>query len=29
MHLMVLIGDEARMDAYFGLFRDSANIDAR
>jgi hypothetical protein len=28
-HLMVLLGDEAQLDARFGLFRDSANLDAR
>jgi hypothetical protein len=26
---MVLLGDEAQMDARFGLFGDSANLDAR
>jgi hypothetical protein len=26
---MVLLGDEAQVDARFGLFRDSANHDAR
>jgi hypothetical protein len=26
---MVLLGDEAQVDARFGLVRDSANIDAR
>jgi hypothetical protein len=26
---MVLLGDEALMDAHFGPFRDSANLDAR
>jgi hypothetical protein len=25
---MVLLGDEAQVDARFGLFRDSANVDA-
>jgi hypothetical protein len=29
MHLMVLLGDEAQVKAYFGLFEDSANLDAR
>jgi hypothetical protein len=28
-HLMVLLGDEAQVDACFGLFGDSANLDAR
>jgi hypothetical protein len=27
--LMVLLGDEAQVDARFGLFGDSANLDAR
>jgi hypothetical protein len=26
---MVLVGDEAQVDARFGLFGDSANLDAR
>jgi hypothetical protein len=26
---MVLVGDEAQVDAYFGLFGDSNNLDAR
>ena len=26
---MVLLGDEAQLDAGFGLFGDSANLDAR
>jgi hypothetical protein len=26
---MVLLGDEAQLDAHFGLFGDSANLDAR
>jgi hypothetical protein len=26
---MVLLGDEAQVDAPFGLFGDSANLDAR
>jgi hypothetical protein len=26
---MVLLGDEAQVEAQFGLFRDSANLDAR
>ena len=29
MHPMVELGDEAQMDARFGPFRDSANLDAR
>jgi hypothetical protein len=29
MHPMVLLGDEAQVDARFGLFGDSANLDAR
>jgi hypothetical protein len=28
MYLMVLLGDEAQVEAHFGLFRDSANLDA-
>jgi hypothetical protein len=28
-HPMVLLGDEAQVDARFGLFGDSANLDAR
>jgi hypothetical protein len=28
-HLTVLLGDEAQVDDYFGLFGDSANLDAR
>jgi hypothetical protein len=28
-HLMVLLSDEAQVDAYFGLFGDSTNLDAR
>jgi hypothetical protein len=28
-HLMVLLGDEAQVDAHFCLFGDSANLDAR
>jgi hypothetical protein len=28
-HPMVLLGDEAQVDACFGLFGDSANLDAR
>jgi hypothetical protein len=28
-HLMGLLGDEAQVDAYFGLFGDSTNLDAR
>ena len=27
--LMVLLGDEARVQAHFGVFRDSASLDAR
>ena len=27
--LMVLLGDEAKVDAHFGKFGDSANLDAR
>jgi hypothetical protein len=29
MQLMVLLGDEAQLEARFGLFRDSANLDIR
>jgi hypothetical protein len=29
MDLMVLLGDEAQVDARFGPFGDSANLDAR
>jgi hypothetical protein len=29
MRLMVLLGDEAQMEARFGPFGDSANLDAR
>jgi hypothetical protein len=29
MHPMVLLGDEAQVDARFGLFGDSPNLDAR
>ena len=29
MHPMVLLGDEAQLEACFGPFRDSANLDAR
>jgi hypothetical protein len=28
-HPMVLLGYEAQLEARFGLFRDSANLDAR
>ena len=28
-HLMVLLGDEAQVQAHFGVFRDSASLDAR
>ena len=26
---MVLVGDEAQVEAYFGLFRDSTSLDVR
>jgi hypothetical protein len=29
MHLMVLLGDEAQVEARFGLFGDRANLDTR
>ena len=29
MHLLVLLAEEAQMKARFGLFRDSANLNAR
>jgi hypothetical protein len=29
MHPKELLGDEAQVEACFGLFRDSANLDAR
>jgi hypothetical protein len=29
MHLMVLLDDEAQVEARFGPFGDSANLDAR
>jgi hypothetical protein len=29
MHLMVPLGDEAQVEDHFGLFEDSANVDAR
>jgi hypothetical protein len=29
MHLMVPLGDEAQVEARFGPFGDSANLDAR
>jgi hypothetical protein len=29
MHLMELLGGVAQVEDYFGLFRDSANLDAR
>jgi hypothetical protein len=29
MHLMVFRGDEAQVNAHFGPFGDSANLDAR
>ena len=28
-HLLLLLGEEAQVEAVFGLFRDSANLDAR
>jgi hypothetical protein len=28
-HSMVLLGDEAQVEAHFSLFRDNANLDAR
>jgi hypothetical protein len=28
MHSMVLLGDEAQVEAHFGLFGDSVNLDA-
>jgi hypothetical protein len=28
-HLLVLLGEEAQVEAQFSLFRDSANLDAR
>jgi hypothetical protein len=28
MYLMVVLGDEAQVEAHFGPFRDSANLDA-
>ena len=28
-HLLVLLGEEAQVEARFGLFGDSANLDAR
>jgi len=28
-HLLVLLGEEAQVEARFGLFRDSASLDAR
>ena len=28
-HLLVLLGEEAQVEAVFGLFRDSANLDAK
>ena len=28
-HLLVLLGEEAQVEARFSLFRDSANLDAR
>jgi len=28
-HLLVLLGEEAQVEARFGLFRDNANLDAR
>ena len=29
MHLLVLLVEEAQMEAQFGLFQDSANLNAR
>jgi hypothetical protein len=29
MHPVALLGDEAQVEARFGLYRDSANLDAR
>jgi hypothetical protein len=29
MHLMVLLGDEAQVEAHFGPFGDSANFNTR
>jgi hypothetical protein len=29
MHLMVLLGDKAQLEAHFDLFGDSANLKAR
>jgi hypothetical protein len=29
MHAMILLGDEAQVEARFGPFGDSANLDAR
>jgi hypothetical protein len=29
MHPMVLLGDEAQVETCFGLFRDSANLEAK
>jgi hypothetical protein len=29
MHPMVLLGDEAQVEAHFSLFRDSAKLNAR
>jgi hypothetical protein len=29
LHLMVLLDDKAHVEARFGLFRDSVNLDAR
>ena len=28
-HLFILLGEEAQVEAWFGLFRESANLDAR
>ena len=28
-HLMVLLGEEVQVEAWFGLFGDTANLDAR
>jgi hypothetical protein len=29
MHPMVLLGDKAQVEAHFGLFGDSVNLDSR
>ena len=28
-HLLVILGEEAQVEAWFGLFRDSVNLDVR